>query len=315
MNTTSELIPNDTNVSTNDLALLDLYLNEKQKLGSDDEKTIYSALNKSSKIYLEKKYPSRGIKKEIKDLIGDQKIETVYQELIKKRLNFLELVERKLSNCINFIEKHQDEDLNMKIIEQFINSFEFITPAKEFQDPSSQKKRKSNITEEELEHSETSTSEKIASSQQSKQKPATEQEEPVAEKSKKKRKFTGKVQKDDTLENTSSDATQQLLCSVLKSIEEEDISESFLEPVDKNIANYYESILCPISIADIKKKVKNGEITSVAELKRNLFLMFQNCIMFSGADFDIHHEAKQLRNLARTLCSEAEKKEKLLKQN
>ncbi|KAG2392618.1 hypothetical protein C9374_011343 [Naegleria lovaniensis] len=303
--TTSEFIPNDI-VSTNDLALLDLYLNEKQKLGSDDEKAIFSALNKSSKIYLEKKYPSRGIKKEVKDLIGDQNIEAVYQDLIKKRLNFLELVEKRLSNCINFIENHQDKELNMKIVEQFVNSFEFITPARELLD-SSQKKRKN--TEEELDHIQAAASENNESSQPSKQK-STE-----LESAKKKRKFKSKTQKDNTSENISSDTIQQILLSVLQTIEKQNIAESFLHPVDKNIVNYYESILCPMSIADIKKKVTHGDIVSVSELKKTLFLMFQNCIMFSGADFDIHHHAKQLRKLARTLCLEAEQKEVLLKQN
>jgi len=75
--------------------------------------------------------------------------------------------------------------------------------------------------------------------------------------------------------------------------------EQFQKPVDPkklNCVNYFETIKNPMDLSTLQKLLRSGAIPSVLEFKRNLDLIWDNCITFNGEESEIAKKAIGIKN-------------------
>ena len=86
---------------------------------------------------------------------------------------------------------------------------------------------------------------------------------------------------------------EAMASDVLESALSNGSSWPFKEPVDISVApDYYEVIRNPIDISSMKKKNNRGGYKSLAELRDDFKLMFDNCLFYNGDD-SIYTQAAQ----------------------
>ncbi|GAA5881034.1 hypothetical protein JCM16303_004644 [Sporobolomyces ruberrimus] len=84
---------------------------------------------------------------------------------------------------------------------------------------------------------------------------------------------------------------------ILETIRSLPFSSSFESKVTKKVApNYIDSILRPICLKDISKRIKNGEVSTNTELMRDFALLCANAVQFNGDEGEnsVGRQAKEI---------------------
>ncbi|EFC48831.1 bromodomain-containing protein [Naegleria gruberi] len=301
-----DLLNSKNFVSPAELAYLDCYLEDRTKNSDVDYSRVYQEAKKH--ITCMKKATFN--KSKIKSLLGEGDLESQeksYNSVVEKRLKFLELVNDKLSNSIQFMENNQDKDLNVKIImEQFTTTFEFAAniipvPTVEPGEEKPQKKRKSKQLEIDTSVATTSSSTTNHTAETPTETPTSVSETPTeakVESTPKKRKFNKRTEA-----STATKVLNDRLSSILEELNNHEHADIFRDEVPKDTPHYYESILQPVCLTQLKKKLEKKEITTELELKHQLLLMYQNCIMYNDDDTEYYQAAKEMKQFTIDLFS------------
>lgn len=98
-------------------------------------------------------------------------------------------------------------------------------------------------------------------------------------------------------------ADKKFLWSIFESICASKHAGLFLEPVTDAIApGYSEVVKHPVCLADIRKKMTEGEITEVAAMYRMLSLMLANAFVYNAKNSDVWRAAAALQDVIRKEC-------------
>jgi hypothetical protein len=101
-----------------------------------------------------------------------------------------------------------------------------------------------------------------------------------------------------------------IMLQVIRTLMKEADAEPFKKPVTEAIAPGYEKIIKQKrDFSWLQRNIKNKNIRTVTQLWRNIALMFQNAMLFNPRVYEIHTQAKELRQKARKLIREALVKE------
>jgi bromodomain-containing protein 8 len=72
-------------------------------------------------------------------------------------------------------------------------------------------------------------------------------------------------------------------------------SSPFRDPVrPADAPNYKETIKKPTNLKTIGKRVRDGQITSSSEFRRDVLMMFANAVMFNSPDSEIAKRAREM---------------------
>ncbi|KAJ3144409.1 hypothetical protein HK101_002699, partial [Irineochytrium annulatum] len=95
------------------------------------------------------------------------------------------------------------------------------------------------------------------------------------------------------------DRAQLQFCSeLLKKAARVKDADPFLKPVDPdamNIPSYRQIIKEPMDLSTVAKKLERGQYRSQKQVKRDLDLMLDNCILFNGANNPYGVKATSMR--------------------
>ena len=76
------------------------------------------------------------------------------------------------------------------------------------------------------------------------------------------------------------------------------LAEPFLQlPSKREFADYYLTIGDPVSLNEIRKKLKAGEYDSLASLYEDLDLMFENCKEYNRPDSRLYKDGVKLQRI------------------
>ena len=94
------------------------------------------------------------------------------------------------------------------------------------------------------------------------------------------------------------------LCTMRDARDDELLCEPFLKlPSRKQYPEYYVVIRRPISFAEIRLKLKQGEYGTFLELKQDLELMCNNAKRFNMSESDIYLKARDLHGLIKDISA------------
>jgi len=87
-----------------------------------------------------------------------------------------------------------------------------------------------------------------------------------------------------------------------------ELSEAFLSlPSKRELPDYYQTIAEPISLNQIKRRLKLGEYRkSLAEMSRDMDKMFENCKNYNRADSKLYKDAAKLQRVMKSKLEELE---------
>ena len=90
------------------------------------------------------------------------------------------------------------------------------------------------------------------------------------------------------------------LVKMLKSVEKHKWAYPFKRPVtDKEAPDYKDIITNPMDFATLKKKIETGGITDLPALVSDLFLIFDNAMLYNGKGSDYYRMAGTLKEIVR----------------
>ena len=72
-------------------------------------------------------------------------------------------------------------------------------------------------------------------------------------------------------------------------------AHNFVNPVtDRQAKGYKTAVLRPMSLSEVTKNVRNGNVASFPELQRDVTLVFANAIQFNGPESELGKQARTL---------------------
>ncbi|TIB14627.1 hypothetical protein E3P89_00865 [Wallemia ichthyophaga] len=96
-----------------------------------------------------------------------------------------------------------------------------------------------------------------------------------------------------TLDDTQR-KTQKVLLLCLQDITTHKAGIVFEQPIRANEApGYHDVVYSPTDLTTIKRKIRDGQITSAQQFKANVLLMFANSIMYNPPSSDVHEMAQE----------------------
>merc|ERR1712142_157646 len=75
---------------------------------------------------------------------------------------------------------------------------------------------------------------------------------------------------------------------------------------DKQAANYSRIVKNPMSISKIKSRIRSGEVSTFADMKRDVLVMFTNSLMFNSRVSAVHQETLEMASDIRKRLEEME---------
>jgi bromodomain-containing protein 8 len=88
---------------------------------------------------------------------------------------------------------------------------------------------------------------------------------------------------------------QRGILQIHSQILERSSSSPFRDPVRPvDAPNYTETIKKPMNLKTIGKRIRDGHISSTAEFRRDILLMFANAVMFNSPDSEVARKAHEM---------------------
>lgn len=92
---------------------------------------------------------------------------------------------------------------------------------------------------------------------------------------------------------------EKMLLMLLDEVSNHTHGNLFHNPINvKDAPDYYTLIRHPLDIKTIKTRVKEGQITSLSQMRRALTLMFANALIYNRPGTEVHRMASEMRDAA-----------------
>ena len=102
--------------------------------------------------------------------------------------------------------------------------------------------------------------------------------------------------------------------AIVKKLQQNSNSKAFRQPVDwqaLNLTAYPDVIKRPMDLGSLSKNLERGEYATVAQMRADLALIWDNCCLFNGADHQVscvcERESVQLSGFGRACHARASK--------